>query len=55
VMKQAASIHNLVIPTLLPGITISTGPDDFYPIQAMQLIRFDGKSWVRFGNIIQAN
>jgi hypothetical protein len=27
VMKQAASLHNLVLPMLLPGITLSTSPD----------------------------
>ena len=33
VMKQAASLHNLVLPMLLPGITLSTSSDDFAPIK----------------------
>ena len=42
IMKQAASLHDLKLPMLLPGITVSTGPDDFAPIKQMQLQRFDG-------------
>ena len=36
-MKQAASIHDLKLPMLLPGITVSTSADDFAPIKQMQL------------------
>ena len=35
---------------LLPGITVSTSPTDFYPIQAVQLARFKGESWELFGD-----
>jgi branched-chain amino acid transport system substrate-binding protein len=42
VMKQAASIHDLKLPMLLPGITVSTSADDFAPIKQMQLQKFDG-------------
>ena len=37
IMKQAASIHDLKLPMLLPGITLSTSADDFAPIKQMQL------------------
>jgi branched-chain amino acid transport system substrate-binding protein len=52
VMKQAASIHNLTLPMLLPGITVSTSADDFAPIKQMQLEKFDGTSWKLFGEVI---
>jgi branched-chain amino acid transport system substrate-binding protein len=55
VMKQAASLKDFAPDTLLPGIKINTGPRDFAPIQSVQLMRFDGKTWVRFGDIIQAD
>ena len=42
VMKQAASMHDLKLPMLLPGITLSTSADDFAPIKQMQLEKFDG-------------
>jgi branched-chain amino acid transport system substrate-binding protein len=52
VMKQATSIVNLELPMLLPGIRINTSPTDYYPIEQMQLMRFDGKRWIRFGEVI---
>ncbi len=53
VMKQATTIQNLAVPVLLPGITVHTTPKDYRPISAMQLARWDGKSWVRFGELIE--
>ena len=52
VMRQAANIRDLQLPLLLPGIKINTSPTDFYPIEQEQLARFDGKSWVRFGEVL---
>jgi branched-chain amino acid transport system substrate-binding protein len=52
VMRQAASVHDLKLPMLLPGITISTGNDDYAPIKQMQLQKFDGNSWKLFGEVI---
>ena len=52
VMKQATSIENLELPMLLPGIKINTSSTDYYPLEQMQLMRFDGKRWVRFGEVI---
>ena len=52
VMRQAASLANLEIPLLLPGIKVNTSPTDFYPLQSMQLARFEGESWKLFGPII---
>jgi branched-chain amino acid transport system substrate-binding protein len=52
IVKQAANLKNLGLPLLLPGITLNTAPDQFYPITQQQLIKFDGKSWVRFGDVL---
>jgi branched-chain amino acid transport system substrate-binding protein len=54
IMKQAASIKDLSLPLLLPGIKINTSPTDFYPIEQEQLARFDGERWVLFGEIFDA-
>jgi len=54
IMDKASSIRGLRVPMLLPGITISTSKTDFYPIEAMQLQRIEGKTWKLFGNIISA-
>jgi branched-chain amino acid transport system substrate-binding protein len=55
VMKQAASIHNLTLPMLLPGITLSTSADDFAPIKQMQLMKFDGTTWQLFGEVMSGS
>ncbi len=54
IMKQAASLKDFETDTGLPGIKINTSPTDFAPIQQMQLARFDGKTWVRFGEVMSA-
>jgi branched-chain amino acid transport system substrate-binding protein len=54
IMKQAAGIHQLKLPMLLPGITVSTGPDDFAPIKQMRLEKFDGNTWELFGDVISS-
>ena len=51
VMKQAASLD--MSPGLLaPGVKITTSATDFYPIKQMRLQKFDGKSWVPFGEAL---
>jgi ABC-type branched-subunit amino acid transport system substrate-binding protein len=54
IMKQAANLQKVRVPMLLPGITVSTSPSDFYPIESMQLSKFNGKNWELFGDIISA-
>ena len=51
IMKQAASIKNLELPLLLPGIKVNTGPEDHAPIEQEQLAKFDGERWVLFGEL----
>jgi hypothetical protein len=55
VMKQAASLHNLKLPLLLPGITLNTSANDFDPIKQMQLQKFDGTTWQLFGDVMSAS
>jgi len=52
VMRQAASMKSFRVDTLLPGVNIGTSAQDFAPIEAGQLQRFDGKEWVRFGEVM---
>lgn len=54
VMKQAASLEEFAPGTLLPGITINTGRDDFAPIQKVRLMRFKGERWELFGQVMSA-
>jgi branched-chain amino acid transport system substrate-binding protein len=52
IMKQAASLRDIQLPIALPGVKVSTNANDFAPIQSEQLVRFDGKQWVRFGEVL---
>ena len=52
VMKQAASMKGQYIDTLLPGITITTSDNDYAPIESVQMQRFNGKRWERFGGVM---
>jgi branched-chain amino acid transport system substrate-binding protein len=46
---------NTEIPILLPGIEVKTsGNEDGYPIEAMQIMRFEGENWKLQGDVIQA-
>ncbi|MGZ5829053.1 MAG: ABC transporter substrate-binding protein [Xanthobacteraceae bacterium] len=55
IMKQAANLKNLEIPMLLPDIKVNTGPKDFYPIEQMQMQRFNGEQWELFGPVISGD
>jgi branched-chain amino acid transport system substrate-binding protein len=55
VMKQAAGINDLELGGLLPGIKVNTSDTDFAPLSQLQLMRFKGDTWERFGDIISAD
>ncbi len=52
IMHEAANLHNLELPLLLPGITVNTSPTDYRPVKQMQPIRFNGRNWDLFGTLI---
>jgi branched-chain amino acid transport system substrate-binding protein len=54
VMKQAATLKDLELGNLLPGIKLNTSPSDFAPISQVQMMRFKGETWERFGDIIDS-
>ncbi len=53
VMKQATSIKDMDVPVVLPGIKLNTSPTNYHPMRAMQLAKWDGKSWQLFGSVIE--
>jgi branched-chain amino acid transport system substrate-binding protein len=55
ILKQAYAIHDLELPMLLPGIKVNTSPTDHVPVDQMQFMRFNGKSWERFGELQTGN
>ena len=48
-IKAATTLTKIEAPMLLPGITITTRPDNYAAFSQMQMARFDGKSWVPKG------
>ena len=55
VMRQAANIRGLELGGLLPGVKVDTSPTDFAPLSQLQLMRFKGETWERFGDVISAD
>ncbi|WP_027542597.1 ABC transporter substrate-binding protein [Bradyrhizobium sp. WSM2254] len=52
VMKQAANLKDFHTDLMLPGIMVNTSSDDYFPIEQMQLMRFNGQAWELFGDVI---
>jgi branched-chain amino acid transport system substrate-binding protein len=55
IMKQAASIRDLELGGLLPGVKVNTSATDFAPLAQLQLMKFKGEAWERFGDIISSD
>ena len=55
ILRQAYSIKDLELPMLLPGIKVNTSPTDHMPVEQMQFMRFNGKTWERFGELQTGN
>jgi branched-chain amino acid transport system substrate-binding protein len=53
-MKQAASIEDLELPIMLPGIKLNTTSTRYTPMSQEQIMRFDGAKWVSVGEVIDA-
>lgn len=53
IMRQATNIQPMEVATLLPGVKVQSQPNNYSVIRQMQLQRWDGTTWVRFGNVIE--
>ncbi|WP_316207615.1 ABC transporter substrate-binding protein [Bradyrhizobium sp. SZCCHNR3118] len=51
IMKQARSLKGTQLPMLIPGIVANTSASDHAPIEQMQMKRFVGGHWERFGPV----
>lgn len=52
IMKQAANLKDFECDMLLPGIKVNTSSTDYYPVEQLQLVRFNGERYERFGPVI---
>lgn len=55
IMKQATNLHDPYDPILLPGIKVETSPTNYHPIRSMQLEKWTGSTWQRFGDVIEGS
>jgi branched-chain amino acid transport system substrate-binding protein len=53
IMREANNLRDIEVPTLLPGVRVNTSPTNHHPLRQMQLERWEGQGWQRFGNIIE--
>ena len=51
ILRQATNLDT-ALPMLQPGIRVKTGPEDYYPLKQMRLVKFDGQGWIPFGEAI---
>ncbi len=52
IMRQAANLKNFELALLLPGIKVNTSPTDYFPVEQMQMSRFNGEHGELFGPVI---
>jgi branched-chain amino acid transport system substrate-binding protein len=52
VMRQAANLKDVELDMLMPGIRVNTSPTDYFPVEELQMRRFNGEKWESFGPII---
>lgn len=52
IMHQAANMHDVQVPLLLPGVTVNTTPTDYRLFREGRMERFDGTRWVMFGPLM---
>ncbi|AUC93677.1 MULTISPECIES: ABC transporter substrate-binding protein [Bradyrhizobium] len=52
-MKQVTSLNKFVPSLALPGMSITTGPNDYRINKQMQMMKFNGERWELFGPIIE--
>jgi branched-chain amino acid transport system substrate-binding protein len=53
-VRQATSLHGERLPLMLPGISISTNPDDYAAFKTLRIAVFDGTSWTLSGQPLSA-
>ncbi len=44
-LRQATHLNNIAAPSLLPGTTYNTSPDNYVPFKRLVVQRFNGQDW----------
>ena len=48
-------MKDVEVGALLPGIQINSSPTNFHPIRQVQLMRWTGKIWELFGDVLSGS
>jgi branched-chain amino acid transport system substrate-binding protein len=54
-IHQATSLNGERLPMMLPGVHISTSPNDYTPFKVLRIAIFDGTSWGLSGDPVSAD
>ena len=54
-IHQATSLYGDRLPLMLPGVAISTKPDDYTPFKTLRIAVFNGTSWTLSGDPLTAD
>jgi branched-chain amino acid transport system substrate-binding protein len=54
-MRQATNMKDAEVGALLPGICINSSPTNYHPIRQVQLMRWTGKTWELFGDVLSGS
>jgi branched-chain amino acid transport system substrate-binding protein len=55
ILRQATNLSHVESTVFLSGIVINTSPTNYHPIRQLQMMQWDGQTWVRFGNVIEGS
>lgn len=53
-MRSVDELTAAELPTLIPGVTINTGPESSMAYTQLQLQRWNGSTWDQFGKVLSA-
>ena len=54
-LRAAQHLNLAANPFLLPGLTLKTGPTNYFPLANVYLYRYDNKQWVKWSALLPAH
>jgi branched-chain amino acid transport system substrate-binding protein len=51
VLKQATTLKDVRLKMMMPGVVLGNTPNDYFPINTLQLVRFNGKELEPVGEV----
>jgi branched-chain amino acid transport system substrate-binding protein len=51
-LRAATHLNERANPFFVKGVTVRTGPNDYYPVERTRMLRFHAGRWRQFGNLV---